>query len=121
MVGAGVWCGVDRQRLLWVGRCPKGEHLCLGYIACSRGTWPDRHLDRPLRHRAPPNVHAYAVLLFVGTPLLLGSLWGLFGVVLFIPLLAARVRGEETMLLDGLPGYRDYCAKVRFRLLPSVW
>lgn len=66
-------------------------------------------------------MYAYAVLLFVGTPLLLGSLWGLFGVVLFIPLLAARVRGEETMLLDGLPGYRDYCAKVRFRLLPSVW
>jgi protein-S-isoprenylcysteine O-methyltransferase Ste14 len=43
------------------------------------------------------------------------------GVVLFLPLLAARVLGEETLLLDGLPGYREYAAKVRFRLLPSVW
>ena len=63
-------------------------------------------------------MYAYAVLLFVGTPLLLGSLWGLLGVVLFIPLLAARVLAEETMLLDGLPGYREYADKVRFRLLP---
>ena len=56
-----------------------------------------------------------------GTPLLLGSHWGLLGVALFLPLLAARVLGEEAMLIDGLPGYRQYAAKVRFRLLPGVW
>ena len=66
-------------------------------------------------------MYTYALLLFIGTPLLLGSLWGLLGVVLFLPLLAARVLGEEAMLLDGLPGYREYAAKVRFRLLPGVW
>ena len=66
-------------------------------------------------------MYAYALLLFIGTPLLLGSLWGLLGLVLFLPLLAARVLGEETILMDGLPGYRDYVAKVRFRLLPGVW
>jgi hypothetical protein len=66
-------------------------------------------------------MYAYALLLFIGTPLLLGSLWGLLGVVLFLPLLTARVLGEEAMLLDGLPGYREYAAKVRFRLLPGVW
>jgi protein-S-isoprenylcysteine O-methyltransferase Ste14 len=53
--------------------------------------------------------------------LLLGSLWGLLGLVLFIPLLAARLLGEEAMLRDGLPGYRDYAAKVRYRLVPGVW
>jgi protein-S-isoprenylcysteine O-methyltransferase Ste14 len=66
-------------------------------------------------------MYAYALLLFIGTPLLLGSLWGLLGVVLFIPLLVARVIGEEAMLMDGLPGYREYATKVRFRLLPGVW
>ena len=66
-------------------------------------------------------MYAYAVLLMVGAPLLLGSLWGLLGVVLFIPLLALRVRGEEAMLMDGLLGYREYTAKVRYRLLPGVW
>ena len=66
-------------------------------------------------------MYTYSLLLFIGTPLLLGSLWGLLGVVLFIPLLVARVIGEEAMLMDGLPGYREYATEVRFRLLPGVW
>jgi hypothetical protein len=43
------------------------------------------------------------VLLMIGAPLLPGSLWGLLGVVLLLPLLAARALGEEVMLLDGCP------------------
>jgi len=66
-------------------------------------------------------MYACALLFFIGTPLLLGSLWGLLGLVVFVPLLAARALGEEAVLLEGLPGYRDYAAKVRFRLLPGVW
>ena len=66
-------------------------------------------------------MYAYAMLFMVGTPLLLGSLWGLLGVVLAIPLIAARTLGEEALLMQGLPGYREYAAKVRFRLLPGVW
>jgi protein-S-isoprenylcysteine O-methyltransferase Ste14 len=66
-------------------------------------------------------MYSYVLLLMLGTPLLLGSLWGLWGVLLMLPLLAARAAGEETVLLKGLPGYREYAAKVRFRLLPGVW
>jgi protein-S-isoprenylcysteine O-methyltransferase Ste14 len=66
-------------------------------------------------------MYAYALLLMIGAPLLLGSLWGLLGLALFLPLLAARTLGEEAMLLEGLPGYRDYAARVRFRLVPGVW
>jgi protein-S-isoprenylcysteine O-methyltransferase Ste14 len=66
-------------------------------------------------------MYADALLLLVGVPLLLGSLWGLAGLVLFVPLMAARTLGEEAMLLDGLPGYRDYATKVRYRLLPGLW
>ena len=66
-------------------------------------------------------MYADAMLLMVGAPLLLGSLWGLLGAALLMPLLAARILGEEAMLLDGLPGYREYAAKVRWRLFPGVW
>lgn len=59
--------------------------------------------------------------LMIGAPLLLGSLWGMLVVVLFVPLLAARIAGEEAVLREGLPGYREYVAKVRFRLMPGVW
>jgi len=66
-------------------------------------------------------MYAYALLLMIGAPLLLGSLWGLLGLVLFLPLMAARARGEEALLKQGPPGYREYTAKVRFRLVPGLW
>ncbi|HST74352.1 MAG TPA: isoprenylcysteine carboxylmethyltransferase family protein [Acetobacteraceae bacterium] len=66
-------------------------------------------------------MYGYVLPLLVGTPLLLGSLWGLLGIVVVMPLLAARALGEEEVLMDGLPGYRDYAAKVRFRLVPGIW
>jgi protein-S-isoprenylcysteine O-methyltransferase Ste14 len=66
-------------------------------------------------------MYAYVVLLLIGTPLLLGSLWGLLGLFVAMPLVAVRALGEEDLLMDGLPGYREYAAKVRFRLLPGVW
>jgi protein-S-isoprenylcysteine O-methyltransferase Ste14 len=32
-----------------------------------------------------------------------------------------RIPREETMMREGVPGYADYAATVRFRLLPHVW
>jgi protein-S-isoprenylcysteine O-methyltransferase Ste14 len=66
-------------------------------------------------------MYAFLLPLMIGTALLLGSLWGLLGVLLMLPLLAARATGEEAVLRDGLPGYREYSTKVRFRLVPGVW
>jgi protein-S-isoprenylcysteine O-methyltransferase Ste14 len=66
-------------------------------------------------------MYAWALLLMVGMPLLLGSLWGLIGILIAVPLLAARALGEEAVLFDGLPGYPDYAARVRYRLVPGVW
>ncbi len=66
-------------------------------------------------------MYAYALLLMIGMPLLLGSFWGLLGVPIAVLLLAARALGEEALLIDGLAGYREYAARVRFRLVPWVW
>ncbi len=66
-------------------------------------------------------MYSFTLLLMVGTPLLLGSLWGLLGLLPILPLLVARLRSEEAMLREGLPGYRDYVARVRFRLVPGLW
>lgn len=66
-------------------------------------------------------MYAYAIFLLIGAPLVLGSLWGLLGLIAAVPLMAARTLGEEALLMDGLPGYREYAAKVRFRLLPGIW
>ena len=66
-------------------------------------------------------MYAAAIAAFVGTPLMLGSLWGLLGLLVFMPLLALRALSEEAILASGLQGYREYAARVRFRLLPGVW
>jgi protein-S-isoprenylcysteine O-methyltransferase Ste14 len=61
------------------------------------------------------------VLFFTGVPLLLGSWWGLAMMPLFIALFAVRIPIEERTLREGLPGYTDYTARVRYRLVPGVW
>lgn len=61
------------------------------------------------------------ILFFAGVPLLLGSWWGLAIAPLFLVLLAVRIRIEERTLIAGLPGYADYAARVRYRLLPGLW
>lgn len=62
-----------------------------------------------------------AVLLFVGTPMILGSLIGFGFVILFIIGIIYRIFGEEKMLELELDGYLEYIAKVRFRLIPYIW
>ena len=66
-------------------------------------------------------MYAGAVLLFVGVPLLLGSWYGLAGALVIIALLVARIGMEERTLTDELPGYREYAARVRWRLAPGIW
>lgn len=62
-----------------------------------------------------------AMFSFIGIPFILDSLWGLFlGFVLSL-MFAIRILGEEKMLEEELPGYKDYEKKVKFRLIPKVW
>jgi protein-S-isoprenylcysteine O-methyltransferase Ste14 len=61
------------------------------------------------------------MLFFVGVPLLLGSWWGLAIAPLFAVLFAIRTGIEERALIADLPGYADYAARVRYRLLPGIW
>lgn len=61
------------------------------------------------------------ILYLIFTGLALGSWWA---ELLAIPMLILTLRRtllEDSMLRDGLEGYRDYSAKVRFRLIPGVW
>jgi protein-S-isoprenylcysteine O-methyltransferase Ste14 len=61
------------------------------------------------------------ILLFIGTPMLLGSLYGIIIGFLILFLLVVRIIGEEKMLVDELEGYADYQKKVKYRLFPLVW
>lgn len=56
-----------------------------------------------------------------GTPLALGSWWGLLMFIPMVMTIAWRARDEEQFLFKHLPGYQKYCQTVRYRLLPFVW
>jgi protein-S-isoprenylcysteine O-methyltransferase Ste14 len=66
-------------------------------------------------------MYAGAVLLFISTPLLLGSVYGLAIGMLLIVTIAARSVGEEAMLKRELEGYSDYTKKVKWRIIPFVF
>jgi protein-S-isoprenylcysteine O-methyltransferase Ste14 len=66
-------------------------------------------------------MYASAFLYLVGTPLALGSYWGLVPIVAMLPLLIWRLLDEERFLAAQLPGYADYETRVRHRLVPFVW
>jgi protein-S-isoprenylcysteine O-methyltransferase Ste14 len=66
-------------------------------------------------------MYASGLLYLLGTPLALGSYWGLLPFAFMVPLLIFRLVDEERMLLRELPGYDDYRRRVRHRLVPFVW
>jgi protein-S-isoprenylcysteine O-methyltransferase Ste14 len=62
-----------------------------------------------------------ALVLLVGIPLSLGSVWGLLTIVLMTAVLIWRILGEERFLADNLRGYSEYTQTVKYRLAPFVW
>ncbi len=62
-----------------------------------------------------------ALLAYLGTPLLLDSIWALLPAVFLTVALIIRTRLEDQTLQAELGGYRDYAQRVRYRLLPPVW
>ena len=63
-------------------------------------------------------MYAGATLLFIGGPLLLSSKAGMVLSAILIVTIALRSIGEEAMLKDELPGYREYMRLVRWRMIP---
>lgn len=62
---------------------------------------------------------------FVGwilaVPLLLGSWWAFLPAVLAVVLVVVRTALEDRTLREELPGYQEYSARIRYRLIPNVW
>ena len=66
-------------------------------------------------------MYSGATMLFIGVPLLLGSVYGIIFGIAMTALLAARSVGEESVLRQELDGYEEYARRVRWRLIPYVF
>ncbi len=66
-------------------------------------------------------MYMVTVFLFFSIPLILGSLLSFVIMLVYIPIIVKRIRNEEKILGEGLPGYAEYKTRVRYRLLPFIW
>lgn len=66
-------------------------------------------------------MYSATLLLFLSMPLVLGSPLSFAILLLYIPVIAERIRNEEELLAEGLPGYAEYRERVKYRLIPGVW
>jgi len=61
------------------------------------------------------------ILLFLSIPVVLGSWWS-FLIFLHYPILiVVRIKNEERLLEEELPGYKEYKNKVKYKLFPLIW
>ena len=60
-------------------------------------------------------------LLFLMIPLVLASPLSFLILLLYLPLIAKRIRNEESVLQKGLEGYKDYMQRVKYRIIPFIW
>ncbi|MBM3296978.1 MAG: isoprenylcysteine carboxylmethyltransferase family protein [Candidatus Aminicenantes bacterium] len=111
-----------------------GVMVVLGYLIFVRVMMENRYLSRiveVVREQEVVSTGPYAVvrhpmysgtlLLYLFTPLALGSLWAVIPFALTVIMFPLRILNEEKVLLRDLPGYGEYMEKTRFRLIPGVW
>ena len=82
-----------------------------GHAVCDSGIYA------VVRHPA----YLGMIVTSAGIPLALGSLWSFIPSALSMLLVVWRTRLEDKALHEELPGYREYAARVRFRLIPDLW
>ncbi|WP_034452726.1 methyltransferase family protein [Butyrivibrio sp. AE2032] len=60
-------------------------------------------------------------LLFLSMPLVLGSVISFVIMLVYIPIIAKRIRNEEQVLEEGLEGYSEYKKRVKHKVIPLIW
>ena len=66
-------------------------------------------------------MYSATLFLFLSMGMILGSLISFAILLLYIPIIAKRIKNEEKVLEEGLEGYSEYKTRVKFKLIPFVW
>ena len=59
--------------------------------------------------------------LFLAMPLVLASPISFVIMLLYLPLIAKRIKNEEKVLEEGLEGYKEYKQRVKYKVIPFIW
>ena len=66
-------------------------------------------------------MYSVVLLMYILSPLALGSYWAVVPMVFVIPVIIARILNEEKVLKRDLDGYEEYTRKTRYRIIPGIW
>ncbi len=66
-------------------------------------------------------MYAATLILFLSMGFVLGSPLSFAVLLLYIPIIAKRIRNEEKVLSEGLAGYEEYRKRVKYKVIPFVW
>jgi len=66
-------------------------------------------------------MYVAVLLMYMASPLALGSFWAVLPTFLLPIILIARIQTEEIALKRDLQGYEAYTQQVRYRLIPGIW
>lgn len=62
-----------------------------------------------------------AILIILFTPLSLNSWWGMIAAIFLCVIVVFRTLDEEKLLNAELEGYKEYCHKTKYRIIPYIW
>jgi protein-S-isoprenylcysteine O-methyltransferase Ste14 len=138
-----VIAGFDRGRFHWSDTVPPWLQalgligLAAGYGLCFWAMYVNRFFSSVIRIQSDrgqyivdtgpyafvrhPGYLAGVTILLASGPALGSCLAGAMLAILSLPFLLRRAINEDRILQTDLPGYRDYAARGRWRLLPGVW
>lgn len=66
-------------------------------------------------------MYSSTLILFLSMGIILGSPISVAILLLYIPIIAKRMKNEEKVLEEGLEGYSEYKKRVKYKVIPFVW
>ena len=66
-------------------------------------------------------MYSATLFLFISMGFILASPISVAILLLYIPIIAKRMKNEEKILEEGLEGYTDYKKRVKYKVIPFVW
>ncbi len=66
-------------------------------------------------------MYSATLFLFLSMGIVLGSPISVAILLLYIPIIALRMRNEEQLLEKGLDGYKAYKTRVKYKVIPFIW
>lgn len=66
-------------------------------------------------------MYCATLFLFLSMGIVLGSPISFVILLAYIPIITLRISNEEKVLKRDLPGYEEYCERVKYRVVPLIW